>query len=293
MSGEILSADEATRLAAELLDRRRTGQARRVIAQALEVEPRHAGLLFQSARADWIEDDNASARQTLGHLLDSDPHDVDARLLLLALLTEDGELVQAEQLALGLLHEFPVWPGLYAAYSRVMLRALLIPKARALADEALRLAPDSDEALRAQALCDIADGRRGIDSQALQRLLMEHPEDQHTLALVVTSLVHDGQHVAALRGAQALLRAQPDNGQWLNLVRELSVQNHWAMRPLWPLQRWGWGASAGLWLGGIVATRLLGQVWPALAGPATAVVLGYAVYSWVAPSLIRRWVLRD
>lgn len=287
-----MSADEATRLAAELLDRRRTVQARRVIASALEAEPGHAGLLFQSARADWLEDDNASARQTLGRLLELDPQDVDARLLLLAVLTDEGELVQAEQLALGLLHDFPEWPGLYAAYSRVMLRALLIPKARALADEALRLAPDSDEALRAQALCDIADGRRGVDSEALQRLLMEHPEDQHTLALVVTSLVHDGQHAAALRGAQALLRAQPDHPQWLNLVRELSVQNHWAMRPLWPLQRWGWGAAAALWLGGIVATRLLGQVWPALAGPATTLIVGYAAYSWVAPSLIRRWVLR-
>jgi hypothetical protein len=28
------------------------------------------------------------------------------------------------------------------------------------------------------------------------------------------------------------------------LVRELRIQNHWSMKPLWPLQKWGWGASA-------------------------------------------------
>lgn len=293
MTTETIAADDAERLAHELLDRRRTAQARGVLAEALRSDPEHAGLLYQSARADWLDDDNRTARTTLGRLLERDPEHVDARLLLLALLTEDGELVQAEQVALGLLHAYPEWPGLYAAYARVMLRALHLAKARALAEEALRLAPDSDEALRTIALCDIVDGRSGVDSAALQRLLAEHPEDQHVLALVVTALMHERRFGAALRGARELLRAQPNNPHWLTLVRELRLQTHWAMAPLWPLQRWGWAASAALWIGGIVAIRLFGQLWPALVGPATGVILAYAAYSWVGPPLIRRWVMRD
>ena len=27
---------------------------------------------------------------------------------------------------------------------------------------------------------------------------------------------------------------------------ELRIQNHWSMKPLWPLQKWGWGASAAI-----------------------------------------------
>ena len=53
----------------------------------------------------------------------------------------------------------------------------------------------------------------------------------------------------AHRIAQAAMRADPANEHLVNLVRELRIQNHWSMKPLWPLQKWGWGASAAMWIG--------------------------------------------
>jgi hypothetical protein len=91
----------------------------------------------------------------------------------------------------------------------------------------------------------------------LRRLLAQYPEDRHTLSLVVTALIQSGDHRSALRGARELLRSQPNDPHWLSLVQVLSVQNHWSMLPLWPLQRFGWGASVALWLGGVVAVRVL------------------------------------
>lgn len=287
------STSEVARIAEELLDRRRVAQARGVLGAALACNPRDVLLLLQSARADYLEDRYDSCRETLGRILQSAPTHFGARWLLLVVLIEEGMLVDAEQLALALLHENPRSAELYAAYSRVMLRALLLPKARDLATEALHLDPSNESALRAIALCDIVELRRGSDSEALHKLLSEHPEDQHTLALMVAALAQAGRYREALQGGRQLLRFQPDDPRWLSMTRELLIQTHWSMLPLWPLQRFGWSASIAMWIGGILLARLLGQVWPALAGPFTTAVLGYALYSWIWPPLIRRWMSRN
>lgn len=286
------SALERAQQISELLDRRRTAHARVLLRQALQADPDDLELLLQAARADALDDNNASARQTLQRVLEQSPDHFGARAFLLALLTEDGDLVQAEQLALSLIADYPQSPDLFAAYSRVMLQALHFAKARALASEALRMDADNDMALRALTLCDLVELKRGTDSVALRRLLAEHPEDRHTLSLVVAALVNSGDHRAALRGARELLRAQPNDPHWLSLVQSLSAENHWTMLPLWPMQRWGWAASVALWGGGVVLVRATNNVMPAAAGWVSALIVAYVVYSWVWPPILKRWVSR-
>lgn len=281
------------RMVSELLDRQRTAQARPLIAAALVEDPDDLGMLFQAARADWIDDRFDDARRCLADILRREPGHLDARCLLVAVLTESNDVAEAESMVLALLQEFPESPGLYGAYARVMLRAMHVEKASALVAEALRLAPDDAEALRLRSLCDLVMGVSGQDSVALQRLLVEHPEDQSTLAVLVSSLVHAGRHREALRCARQLLRANPGSAHWLQVTRELTAATHWSMWPLWPLQRFGWGASIGLWLATIVVLRLLSNHAPGVAGPASWLMLAYVAYSWVWPSLFRRWVLRD
>lgn len=281
------------RAVSELLDRQRTKQARPLIAAALTEDPQDMGMLFQAARADWIDDRYDDAKHCLASILSREPDHVDARCLLVAVLTESGGLAEAESVALSLLREYPEWPGLYAAYARVMLRSLHVEKASALVAEALRLAPDDADSLRLRALCDLVLGIRGQDSLALQRLLVEHPEDQATLAVLVSALVHARRHREALRCAQQLLRANPGSVHWLRVTRELKAVTHWSMVPLWPLQRYGWGASFGLWLATIVGLRVLASYAPAIAAPASWLMLAYVAYSWIWPGMLRRWILRE
>jgi tetratricopeptide (TPR) repeat protein len=276
----------------ELLDRRRVAQARSLLAQALAEQPDDAGLLLEGARADLIDDDHASARRTLERIIAREPDHFGARALLLVVMTADNELVPAEQLALSLLREHPQSAWLYAVYGRVMLKALQFAKARALAQESLRLDPHEDDALRVLALCDVIERPRGANSAALQRLLAANPDDLDTLGLVVIALAHDGKESAALRGARELLRADPNNTRWLEMVKALAVDNHWSLKPLWPLKRFGWGGSVALWLGGIVAVRVLAQSNVEAAGLLSWLILGYVVYSWVWPPLLKRWLLR-
>ncbi|MEJ0038471.1 MAG: hypothetical protein WDO68_20730 [Gammaproteobacteria bacterium] len=73
------------------------------------------------------------------------------------------------------------------------------------------------------------------------------------------ALTQQGRNREALRIAQELLRNQPDNPHYLSLVRELKMQTHWTMLPLYPMQRWGWGGAAAVSVAGIIGVRALGQ----------------------------------
>lgn len=109
-----------------------------------------------------------------------------------------------------------------------------------------------------------------------------------TLVLVVIALQQRGDLREARRVAQELVRAQPDNEQLVDLARSLTVQAHWSMLPLWPMQKWGWGASFALWLIAIVGIRALGKVNDTAGGVFAIVFLIYVVYSWVWPPILRR-----
>jgi tetratricopeptide (TPR) repeat protein len=287
------AADDPAAVAAQagaLLDRRRTDQARALLAPALARHPDDTGLLYESARADYLEDANGRARDTLAHVLRLAPGDVNARWLLFLAQMDDGQLADAELLVIELLREHPQHAPFYAGYCRLMLRALDFEKARALVDEALRHAPDDDACLRARTLCDLIDGRG--DSAALGRLVAQDPSDVYTLRLVVSALSQRGRLRQAHRLAQELLRSQPGDAQLLELVQTLATATHWSMVPLWPMQRWGWTASIALWVGAIALLQLMRRVAPEQTGVVSVVVLGYVAYSWIWPPLLRRWIRR-
>lgn len=275
-----------------LLERRRTDAARSLLASALKEFPDDPDLLFQAARADWIDDRPAQARDTVNQLLRHAPEHHGGRVLLFELMLEAGEVAAAEALVLQLLRENPFDGDLCARYARLMLRTLHFDKARRLAAEAVRLDPGSDVGLRAMALCDLVTKRRTMDSEALQRMLQQHPDDYHTLELVFVALLQDGRAHAAHALAKALLRARPNDPVALQRVQALQLQTHWSMWPLWPLTRFGWPAVIVLWLGSVLALNLLRGPAPQLAAALSPLLLGYVIYSWVWPPLLKRWLQR-
>jgi tetratricopeptide (TPR) repeat protein len=269
------------------IERRRLGDARRVLRDALALFPQDPDLLFHSAQVDWLADDNAQAEATLRQLLVQSPEHAAARGLLATVLVERKEFADAEMLLIGLLRDYPESADLYGRYSRLMLVTLHLGKAEQLAREGLRYDPQDHECLLAIALCETA-RTGGRPNEGLAKLLQAHPESLSAVHALVVALVDAGRISEAHRLSQDALRTDPANEHLVNLVRELRIQNHWSMKPLWPLQKWGWGAAAAMWIGGIVVLRGLSASAPAIAGPATWVWLGYCVYSWVWPSLIRR-----
>jgi tetratricopeptide (TPR) repeat protein len=275
-----------------LLERNRIAQAKARLRGALQDYPSHPELLLQSAWADYMSGGNEDALHTVHQVLASDPENQSARQLLFELLAEKNNLVEAEQVILQLLHDYPEHAPYYGRYAELMIRAMQLEKARALASEGLKYDPGDAGCLAARAICDFCEQRPGTSSQALQQLLVRYPQSERTLLLVLAALEDRGHNRAALRIAQQLVQAQPDNGQFVQLAARLKAAAHWTMMPLWPMSRWSWGASIALWLLAIVSIRIVSRINPAAAVVLALCYLAYVIYSWVWPPLLRRWIAR-
>lgn len=273
-----------------LVDRHRYAQARRVIAEGLRQFPDSDGLEYLAAVVAFLEDDNAVAMATVGRLLARTPQHYGGRVLAARLHQEANAFSEAEALWLELLREYPEDPDLYANYADLMLRTMHIDKAGRLVREGLRLEPDHEACLFVATLVDVIEGRdpghRGIH---LEQLVTRHPDRLRTSLALVSALHDQGRNREAFRIAQELVRAQPDSAPLVELARDLKVQSHWSMLPLYPMQRWGWTGAAAVTVGGIVGLRALGGVLPGpVSGTLGLLWLAYVVYSWTWPAVLKK-----
>lgn len=279
-----------------MLERQRLAPAKMRLKEALLAFPSHPELLLQSARLDYLQDRNADALVTLQQVLSQSPDNEQARYLLFVIKRDDGALADAEQIIVALLHDYPEHAPFYGSYGELMLRATNLSKARALADEGLKYDAEDGMCLVVRTLCDLIERPTGAASHALQQLLVRSPQSTYTLILLRAALADRGDYRGALRIARELVRAEPDNPHFVKAVQELSVMTHWSMLPLWPMQRWGWGAAIGLWIGVNVILRVMssqgGEEWAGLTIALSFVFLAYVIYSWVWPRILRRWLIR-
>lgn len=275
-----------------LIERRRFSQASALLGEALATYPDDSELLHSAATLDYHNDDYEGALHTLRQLLGRTPRHLNGRYLLVGVHEAREEWPEAEAVLLDLLRDYPESSMLYARYAMLMYRTQQIDKARELAREALRLNPEDEGALAATMIGDLIDGRKGDESNSLAALMLKHPEDMVTARLLIVHLIKRGRYWSAKRIAVELLKARPDSREALALVVEIEALCHWSMVPLWPLNRWGIAATIGLWLGWMLVYKLLRNYAPQVSEPAAIFLLGFCVYSWVYPPLLRRWLKR-
>lgn len=287
-----MDAQDSKHQIALLIERQRYAQAASLLSDTLAKYPDDADLLYSTALIDYLMRRKEAAYETLRHLLTRTPTHVNGRSLMAQLHEDRNELASAEALWLELLKEYPESGWLYAKYAMLMYRAFHIAKARALAKEALRLAPESEDALIAHLLGQLIAGDRAAEKDSLAELIRKHPENLATMHMLVTHLSQQGKYVAAKRIAIEILRLQPDSREALTLVVELEHVSHWSMLPLWPLNRWGWAASGGLWLACLIALAFLRKQAPDILDMATTCILSYVAYSWIYPPILKRWLMR-
>ncbi|MDM5180621.1 tetratricopeptide repeat protein [Massilia sp. DJPM01] len=288
----VLSPREFSARLLGLIERKRYAQAGDVLAEALAQYPDDSDLLYGSALLDYLTDRRDAARATLHSVLSRAPDHYAARSLLATLYQDSEELPAAEAMLLDLLKDYPESGHQYARYAMLMYRTMHLDKAQALAHEALRLDPDDELALIACMMGDLIEGRRGAEQERLSVMMSRHPESLSTARMLITHLVHRGKYRAAKRIAIELLKQHPDSPEILELVVDLDALSHWSMLPLWPLNRWGWGASIGLWVLTLVVINGLGRIAPHAVGPLSIGLIAYCVYSWIFPSLLKRWLKR-
>jgi predicted Zn-dependent protease len=274
-----------------LVERRRFVQARPLIKQGLQQFPDSAQLMYFAAFVDYASNDHEAAMELTQTLLGKHPQHYGGRTLAAHLHEDLKQYSDAERLWIDLLKEYPEDPDALGHYAMLMLRTLHAEKAIRLAQEGLRIDPQHNGCLFVMALSETITGGGSSANLHLETLVREHPERMSAMSALIVALADRGELQPALRVAQEMLRADPNDPHILEMVRDLKAQTHWSMKPLYPMQRWGWGGAIGVTVAGIVGLRVLdGRIPDGLMQTLSTVWLVYVIYSWVWPSMMKRFV---
>lgn len=291
MSDSNIEHDDAVARLSLLLERRRLASARDVLGQALPRYPESVALLQYAAWIDWMDDRLDDAEESIARILELEPKSYEARRLRVEISDEKNHYADAEAQVLDLLREYPDDAGLYALYARVMLHTFNIDKAERLVQEALRRDPDNSEALNIHVLCGFIAAPGPEQRQRLQVLLQKNPDQLTTIIRLIQLLADEGRNREAYELARELVQAQPDNEGIVELAESLKLASHWSLKPLWPMQKWGWGGSIAIWFlavalfsGNLLQSTPLAPYENEIA----LVFIAYVIYSWVWPPILKR-----
>jgi tetratricopeptide (TPR) repeat protein len=273
-----------------LVERRRFDQARTLLGHALKARPEHEDILYRLALVDYLEGHDEPALKAVLRLLAKAPAHYGGRFLHAELLERRKQLAAAESVWLDLIRDFPESADLYAQYAQLMLSTLNLEKARRLAMEGLRFEPENEAALYVMAISDLIAGKQGQHSRHLEALVREHPENVATTIALILALQDRCDWSGALRLAQELLKSQPTDEELVEIVRDLKVENHWSMWPLFPMRRWRWAGSIGVWVVAVIGLNVAGRMSSSVVGPVLVLWLVYVVYSWIWPAQLKRFV---
>lgn len=277
----------------ELAERNRTTQMREILQRVMPQYPDHHDVLYYSAQVDWLEDKDEDALATVSRLVERYPDSYSGRMLLFRILDGLNRRGEAEAVILELLREYPEDAFLYGRYSILMLESMQIDKAGELAARAIAIDPDNETALTASVLHELLANPGEPARQRLAELVSRYPDAVSTALMVITVLSHQNKNKEALRIAQEVLRQCPESQDVVDLVVTLKSSNHWSMVPLRPLQRWGWGASIAIWFVMILLLRSVrGTPIEPYAVPVIIAFIAYALYSWIWPPILTRWIRR-
>ncbi len=277
----------------QLLERRRFDQARQLLGPALAAEPENLDLLQCAALIELAGGHQDEAEELAERVLLLDPRNRTGRETLFQVRDAQKRYPEAEALLLGLIREYPDDGGLLGRYSLLMLETLHVDKAEKLAGEAMRLAPFDDHARIASLLCATVQGRKDAALGELERMVRDSPEAETTSHMLLTTLIDRKRFRGALRVAQELLRADPDDEELVEIVIEMKAASHWTARPLWPILRYGWAAAGAAWIITMSAALLLARgPYFKFVIPLAAGYILYAVYTWTWMRVLRWWIAR-
>lgn len=290
MNAASLDHDAAVAELSALLDRNRLAAARGVLANALPAFPESPQLLQYAAWVEWLEGDREAALTHVNDALTIDPHAYGSRNLLARIHIEAGRYAEAESTILELLADYPEEPALLALYSRLMLLTFHLEKAEQLAAEALRIDPESEEALNAHVLCGFVLSPGEEQKQRLQKLLTEHPDQLETTLRLVQLLIDEGKNRQAYELSRTLVQIYPDDDGIVEMAVSLKRASHWSLLPLLPMQKWGWAGSIGVWFAvvlllgsGVLDNTPLGPHQNTIA----LIFIAWVIYSWVWPPILK------
>ena len=227
--------------------------------------------------------------ELMGGLANS-PEDVVLMYLLSICEWKLGDLAAAERAILGALRQFPNEPSLLSRYALLVSRAGQIEKARRLINRAAEIDPHDTDVLRVRVALSQAQGDHKEVERLTRRLLAEDPEEAFGHRALGDLSLEQGKMGKAARHYRTAAAFDPSDASTLQAARVSAFYTHPLLWPVRPFTHFG---PAKVWLAAIVliyGLRALGL--DLVAGVLAIIYLLLAVYSWVVPPLLRRWLRR-
>ena len=271
-----------------LIDIKRFPQARSEVEKRLQSEPNNTQLLFYSAQIHWMNDENIEGIEVAEVGLSYAPNDEGLRYLLFELLKDESRYQEAELIIIELIKSNPRDDDYLRGYSELMLFTFHLKKAKALILEALRISPDDVSNIHIATLIDIVDGNLEHSEQKIQKLIADDPDNQHILFLLLVQLIEKKKTKEALILAQELLRSDPQNNYLIDIIVDLRSTTHWSAIPLWPINRFGWIASIGLWFIFVILLKAESHYNISWLSYITWIYLGWCIYTWLHNPIYKR-----
>lgn len=205
-------------------------------------------------------------------------------------LRSEGRLPEAEAAFLQGLSLDPNDPNLLLGYAHVCLAAGQAEKAGALVERAASQAPESVAVSAARAQVAFALGNDRDMHRHSAEALSYDPEDPNARALHGTASMLTGDARAGYNSLRSAAAAQPGDDDLRAAAREAKLFNHPLMLPLRPFARLNplivWVAAVAV----IYGLRAVGL--GSLSFAFAMIWLGFCVYSWVVPPIVRRRITR-
>jgi tetratricopeptide (TPR) repeat protein len=268
----------------ELVERNRVRPARDLLGRAMAQFPDDEELLLAAAWVAWLDDENEEAEQLCERILAQDPGSPGARSLLAKVFKARGAMIEAETIYRSLIRDFPDNVHHTADFALMLAQTVHLDNAHELARKAIEMAPDDSGARRAIVTTSLMRGEYQNVESTLKDMMESDPESEETLHSLIMVLDDRGDKQGALRLAQEMLRANPDNHGLVEWIVQLQHDAHWSMSPL----RWMDGDYMAL--GGVAMLGIGLLAFTAHPGSRAAGALAclYALYGALWPPLLKR-----
>ena len=221
--------------------------------------------------------------------LREDPDDV--WLLHLLSIAEEarGDLAASERAILAALELAPEVPGLYAQYADLLMRAGQLDKAHQVIERAAAIDPEDISVLRARMSYAYVTGKAREGEKWSRKLLELEPEHPGAHGMLGVFKIEQGSVYGAREHYENAVTLDPSNPDAREAAIEIRTATHPALLPVRLIDRLG---VAGSWIAAVIVIMALRQVSDTAGGIAGLTWLTFCVYTWVAPPLVRRLVLR-
>lgn len=287
--------DEEIQKAQILIQVDRAHEATEILSRVLEEWPDHSMALAFMGYAQIRAGNPDEGEEYLAEALSLDPESDVAAAGMFELHKERHQNAAAERVALEQIRRNPRDANWMTRYAGLLLDNLQFDKAGSVIDEALRIDPDNQHAHFLTVLVGTIRGNRTVSEHSLAELIKQNPAAIHTTYSLLVVLLNAGREREALAIAEELVRARPNQPEFVNIVIDLRVRTHWFALPAWPLRRFGWTGAIVIYVVGIGGLQILSSVNSPLTGLWLAVYLIWVVHSWtyvrILTPLVRRGIL--